>query len=139
MGFYLLGKLRFSHDSEMQHIGVGRLLFSILSLSFTIYLIPGLWGAPLKLISGFPPPEFYKEWIGTGSSNSCPHNLNCYHDYETGMAYARTQNKPVIIDFTGWSCVNCRKMEDNHHWFILRFRIRHTRFVIMIAIQIMRA
>ncbi len=113
MGFYLLGKIRFSHDSEIQHIGIGRLLFSIISLGFTVYLIPGLWGAPLKLISGFPPPEFYKEWISTGSSNHCPHNLNCYHDYETGMAYARTQNKPVIIDFTGWSCVNCRKMEDN--------------------------
>ncbi len=113
MGFYLLGKLRFSHDSEIQHIGIGRLLFSIISLGFTIYLIPGLWGAPLKLISGFPPPEFYKEWLTIGSSNVCPHNLNCYHDYESGMAYARTQNKPVIIDFTGWSCVNCRKMEDN--------------------------
>ncbi len=113
MGFYLLGKLRFSHDSEVPHIGIGRLLFSIISLGFTIYLIPGLWGAPLKLISGFPPPEFYKEWLTTGSSNHCPHNLNCYHDYESGMAYARTQNKPVIIDFTGWSCVNCRKMEDN--------------------------
>lgn len=113
MGFYLLGKLRFSHDSEVPHIGIGRLLFSILSLGFTVYLIPGLWGAPLKLISGFPPPEFYKEWITTGSNNHCPHNLNCYHDYEEGMAVARSQNKPVLIDFTGWSCVNCRKMEDN--------------------------
>jgi len=113
MGFYLLGKLRFSHDSETTHIGIGRLLFSILSLGFTVYLIPGLWGAPLKLISGFPPPEFYKEWITAGQSSECPHNLNCYHDYETGMAYAKAQNKPVLIDFTGWSCVNCRKMEDN--------------------------
>ena len=113
MGFYLLGKIRFSHDSEVQHIGIGRLLFAILSLGFTIYLIPGLWGAPLKLISGFPPPEFYKEWLSEGSSNHCPHNLNCYHDYEAGMQYARMQKKPVMVDFTGWSCVNCRKMEDN--------------------------
>lgn len=113
LGFYLLGKLRFSHDSDVPHISVPRLMFAILSLTFTLYLIPGIWGAPLKLISGFPPPEFYKEWITEKSSGHCPHNLNCYHDYEAGMAYAKTVGKPVMVDFTGWSCVNCRKMEDN--------------------------
>lgn len=111
-GFYLLGKLKFSHDSEVKYISVTRLIFSILVFTFTIYLIPGIWGAPLKLISGFPPPEFYKEWISEKSSE-CPHNLTCFHDFDEGMAYAKTQGKPVMIDFTGWSCVNCRKMEDN--------------------------
>jgi thiol:disulfide interchange protein DsbD len=67
------------------------------------------------LISGFPPPEFYKEWVTEkdNSGGECPHNLNCYHDYEAGMAYAKSIGKPVMVDFTGWSCVNCRKMEDN--------------------------
>jgi thiol:disulfide interchange protein DsbD len=113
MGFYLLGKLKFSHDSDVKHISVTRLMFAIITLTFTLYLIPGIWGAPLKLISGFPPPEFYKEWKSEKNSNHCPHNLNCYHDYDAGMAYARSVNKPVMVDFTGWSCVNCRKMEDN--------------------------
>jgi len=117
MGLYLLGKIRLSHDSEMPHLGTVRLLFAIITLTFTVYLIPGLWGAPLRMISGFPPPDFYKEWIshegGGAHTESCPHNLNCYHDYEAGMNYARQTGKPVMIDFTGWSCVNCRKMEDN--------------------------
>ncbi len=111
-GFYLLGKLKFSHDSDVKHISVSRLLFSIVIFTFTVYLIPGIWGAPLRLISGFPPPEFYKEWL-TENSSECPHNLTCFHDYEEGMKYAKAQEKPVMIDFTGWSCVNCRKMEDN--------------------------
>lgn len=116
MGFYLLGKLKFSHDSDMPYLGTGRALFAIITLSFTLYLLPGLWGAPLRIISGFPPPEFYKEWIqnsSEGGGEHCPHNLNCFHDYYEGMAYARQSGKPVMIDFTGWSCVNCRKMEDN--------------------------
>ncbi|MEP7167914.1 MAG: cytochrome c biogenesis protein CcdA [Bacteroidota bacterium] len=111
MGMYLLGRIKFAHDSEVQHVSVTRLIFSIITLSFTLYLIPGLWGAPLKLISGFPPPDFYKEW--KTAAHDCPHDLNCFHDYDEGMAYAKSQNKPVMIDFTGWSCVNCRKMEDN--------------------------
>lgn len=115
MGLYLLGKIRFAHDDDKMHVSTGRLIFAIIALTFTVYLIPGLWGAPLRMISGFPPPEFYKEWITPGASGgeSCPHNLNCYHDYEAGMAYAQQVGKPVMIDFTGWSCVNCRKMEDN--------------------------
>ena len=121
MGLYVLRKLNFSHDSVMHHLGTGRLIVAIITLSFTVYLIPGLWGAPLRAISGFPPPDFYKEWTNTSSgasaggshSETCPHNLNCFNDYEEGMAYAQQVGKPVMIDFTGWSCVNCRKMEDN--------------------------
>ncbi len=113
-GFYLLGKLKFSHDSDVKFISIPRLMFAVIVLSFTLYLIPGLWGAPLKVISGFPPPDFYKEWNTDKSGGGhCPHNLSCFHDYEEGMAYAKAQGKPVMIDFTGWSCVNCRKMEDN--------------------------
>jgi thiol:disulfide interchange protein DsbD len=128
MGLYLLGKFKLSHDSETRHISVGRLLMASLSLSFVVYLIPGLWGAPLKLISGFPPPTFYtegwnlatageqlatKESVVPGTDpDHCPHNLNCFHDYDAALAYAKTVNKPLMVDFTGWSCVNCRKMED---------------------------
>jgi thiol:disulfide interchange protein len=111
LGFYLLGKIRFAHDTEVNHISVRRLLLAIVSFSFALYLTPGVWGAPLKLISGFPPPEFYKEWKTTATE--CPHDLNCFHDYDEGMRYAKSQGKPVMVDFTGWSCVNCRKMEDN--------------------------
>lgn len=126
-GFYLLGKLKFSHDSEMKFISFGRLSLAIIVFSFTLYLIPGLWGAPLKLISGFPPPDFYSEWDHSGAipagnkiaeesgnnrkSNHCPNGLNCFHDYEEGLAYAKKVHKPVLLDFTGWACVNCRKME----------------------------
>lgn len=130
---YLFGMFRLPHDSPLQHLSVGRLLFAIVTLTFTIYLIPGMWGAPLKIISGFPPPKFYSEspnGIGGGSaaaavisnsdnhnsgghdSSTCPHNLNCFHDYEEGLAYAKEVGKPVLLDFTGWACVNCRKMED---------------------------
>lgn len=112
LGFYLLGKIRLSHDSDLAHIGIGRLLFALISLSFSLYLIPGIWGAPLKLISGFPPPDFYKEWK-TGKESDCPHDMLCFKDYDEGMRYAKNQGKPVMIDFTGWACVNCRKMEDN--------------------------
>jgi thiol:disulfide interchange protein len=111
-GVYLLGKLKFAHDSDVKHISVPRLMFALIVFAFTFYLLPGIWGAPLKLISGFPPPEFYKEWVEPRSSN-CPHDLLCFKDYEEGMRYARQQNKPVMLDYTGWSCVNCRKMEDN--------------------------
>jgi thiol:disulfide interchange protein DsbD len=130
---YLFGLFRLPHDSPIQNLSVGRLLFAIITLTFTIYLIPGMWGAPLKIISGFPPPKFYSEspnGFGGGAgaaaivsnsedhassghdSASCPHNLNCFHDYEEGLAYAKEVGKPVLLDFTGWACVNCRKMED---------------------------
>jgi len=127
LGFYLLGKIQFSHDSPVKFVSIPRLLLSILTFTFVIYLIPGMWGAPLKIISGFPPPMFYTEgWTigGNGGNVSsenilegsdpshCPHNLSCFHDYNVGLEQAKKLNKPVLLDFTGWSCVNCRKMED---------------------------
>jgi thiol:disulfide interchange protein DsbD len=130
MALYLFGAFQMPHDSKSSHLGVGRMLLAIFTLSFTLYLIPGLWGAPLKLISGFPPPSFYSEsptGIGGSTQSSipngadiplgadpehCPHGLNCFHDYETGLEYAKSVNKPILLDFTGWACVNCRKMEE---------------------------
>lgn len=126
---YLLGKFRMPHDSPTDKISVFRLMLAVLSLSFTVYLIPGLWGAPLKLISGFPPPMFYSESPqGVGGSSAailstghipdgadpdhCPLQLNCFHDFEDGKAYAEKVGKPILLDFTGWGCVNCRKMEE---------------------------
>lgn len=125
LGLYLLGKFKLSHDSEVKYISVGRLMFSIIVFSFVVYLIPGMWGAPLKLISGFPPPTFYNEGWSVGGNQAilsntkseskkghCPHGLNCYHDYYEGLEAARKSGKPLMIDFTGYTCVNCRKMED---------------------------
>src|SRR5690554_253840 len=129
MALYLFGKIKLPHDSPTDRISVGRLLFGIVVLTFTIYLIPGLWGAPLKIISGFPPPMTYSESPygvgnskGSGFSSSSeslpqhakygPHDIISFIDYEKGMAYARQVNKPVLIDFTGHACVNCRKMEE---------------------------
>lgn len=112
MGLYLLGKLKFSHDSDIGHISVTRFMFALITLCFATYMTPGIWGAPVKLLSGILPPEYYKEWRTT-TATDCPHNLNCFHDYDEGMAYAKAQNKPVLIDFTGYNCANCRKMEDD--------------------------
>ena len=127
LGMYLMGWFKLSHDSDVKFIAVPRLFFAVLILSFTTYLIPGLWGAPLKLISGFPPPDFYSEspsgFGGAVTSVSsadegshkkkehCPNQLPCFHDYDEALAYAKKVNKPLMIDFTGWACVNCRKME----------------------------
>ncbi len=125
-GFYLLGKIHMPHDSPLPFISVGRMLLSLLVLSFTVYMIPGLWGAPLKLISAFPPPQTYSESPhGFGSEASAniqalpegaeygPHGIISFTDYAKGLAYAKHVNKPVMIDFTGYACVNCRKMENN--------------------------
>ncbi|PRZ21254.1 protein-disulfide reductase DsbD family protein [Flavobacterium granuli] len=127
LAFYLFGKIQLPHDSPLTHISVGRLSLGIIVLSFTIYLIPGIWGAPLKMISGFPPPLNYSEMpngIGGGSVSKegasvlpegaefGPHNIVAFTDYDQGMAYAKKIGKPAMIDFTGHACVNCRKMED---------------------------
>lgn len=130
---YLFGKIKLPHDSPLSHISVGRLLLGLLTLTFTIYMLPGLWGAPLNLISAFPPSQEYSESpygvgyskTGGGSASAdhsdlpdgghllAPHDILAFNDYDKGLAYAKEVNKPVMIDFTGWACVNCRKMEQN--------------------------
>jgi thiol:disulfide interchange protein DsbD len=128
---YLFGKITLPHDSPTHHISVGRLYLGLLTLVFTMYLIPGLWGAPLKLISAFPPPPQYSESpFGVGGSGNGavssesikglpegaelgPHGIMVFHDYEDGLAYAKEIKKPIMLDFTGYACVNCRKMENN--------------------------
>ncbi|OXA67345.1 thiol:disulfide interchange protein [Flavobacterium aquidurense] len=127
LAFYLFGKITLPHDSPLNHISVGRLGFGLIVLSFTIYLIPGLWGAPLKLISGFAPPMQYSESPdgfgaakGSGETKSIlpegaelgPQNIITFHDYNKGMEFAKKAGKPVLLDFTGYACVNCRKMEE---------------------------
>ncbi|SFZ93081.1 thiol:disulfide interchange protein DsbD [Flaviramulus basaltis] len=132
LAFYLFGKIQLPHDSPLPHISVGRLSMGLIVLSFTIYMIPGLWGAPLNLISAFPPPLEYSESpYGVGFTKSgggsttdhadlpegahllAPHDIVAFNDYDKGLAYAKKIGKPVMIDFTGWACVNCRKMEQN--------------------------
>ncbi len=132
LALYLFGKIQLPHDSPLTHISVGRLSLGMLSLMFTIYMIPGLWGAPLNLISAFPPAQHYAESpYGVGftklgeeakANNSelpegahimAPHNILAFNDYDLGLAYAKKVNKPVMLDFTGHACVNCRKMEQN--------------------------
>lgn len=106
LGLYLLGKLKFSHDSDLKYVSVPRLFMAIISLAFAVYLVPGLWGAPLKSISAFSPPLWTQDFsLYKGEVHAK------FDDYETGMEYARKNNKPVMIDFSGYGCVNCRKME----------------------------
>lgn len=106
LGCYLLGKIKFSHDSDLPYVSVPRLFMAIISFSFAVYMIPGLWGAPLKAISAFAPPLY------TQDLNLYDSEVHAaFDDYETGMAYAKKVNKPVLIDFSGFGCVNCRKME----------------------------
>ncbi len=133
LAFYLFGKIQLPHDSPVSHISVGRLSLGLIALSFTIYMIPGLWGAPLNLINAFPPPQHYGESpygvgftklgssaasashgeIPEGAHLMAPHDILAFNDYDKGLAYAKKVGKPVMIDFTGHACVNCRKMENN--------------------------
>jgi len=135
LGFYFLGKLKFSHDSELKFISVPRLLMSIVTFAFVIYMIPGMFGAPLKALSGYIPPQATQDFdinqivrnnaINSGAIHQethtakysdflhLPHGLNGYFDYDEGMAASKKQNKPVFMDFTGHGCVNCREMEAN--------------------------
>jgi thioredoxin-related protein len=127
LSLYLLGKITLLHDSPLPFISVGRLLFGLTIMSFTIYMLPGHWGAPIKLIDSFPPPLEYSEspfGIGYPKTNiasiSLPNGANIgvqgitvFNDYEKGLAYAKKVNKPIMLDFTGQACVNCRKMENN--------------------------
>jgi thiol:disulfide interchange protein len=129
LGFYLLGKIKLSHDDNGNKISVVRLLAGMIVLTFSLYMIPGLWGAPLNLISGYLPPIGSQEFNLTNSTTSAdpasfkvkkygdrfsaPYNLDIYFDYDQGIEVAKKLNKPVFLDFTGWACVNCRKMESN--------------------------
>ena len=138
LALYLLGKIQLPHDSPQNHISVGRLSLALVVGAFTIYMLPGLWGAPLNLISAFPPPQHYSEspyGVGYTKQNTQiissvtsekkhsglpegahlmpPHDIISFHDYDKGLAYAKKVGKPVMIDFTGHACVNCRKMEQN--------------------------
>jgi len=109
---YLFGKIKFPHDGPLQKIGKGRITTSILVIAFVIYLIPGVTNtkyANLKLLSGFPPPMFYSIYE---KASECPLDLNCSKDWQEGLAKAKAENKPILLDFTGWACVNCRKMEE---------------------------
>ena len=131
MGVYLLGKIKFSHDSDVSYVSVPRLFFAILSFSFAVYMVPGLWGAPVSVLSGLAPPMNTQDFIlnGNGSSASKvsvdfparvkhsevlkpPVGFNPFFDLDEGLEYAKKVNKPILIDFTGHTCVNCRRMED---------------------------
>jgi thiol:disulfide interchange protein len=132
MGLYLLGKLKFAHDNELPFISVPRVFLAIVILAFTVYMVPGLWGAPLKSISAFLPPQATQDFDLSNpatvdatiiEANNEPHKyahlfdkpkgFNPYFDYNEAIAYAKKMHKPVMIDFTGHACVNCRKMEAN--------------------------
>lgn len=133
LGLYLLGKIRFAHDSDTQKIGVTRLLLAIITFAFVIYMLPGMWGAPLKGLSGYLPPLHTQDFVlgseapststapstvtdGTPAPKysdflSLPHGLQGFFDYQEALEYARKVNKPLFVDYTGHGCVNCREME----------------------------
>ena len=130
LGFYLLGKLRFAHDDEVTHISVPRLTLSIVVFSFVVYMIPGMFGAPLKALSGYMPPISSQDFVLTAGSGShqvadvpaqqegnkyaflhLPHGLQGYFDLDEALAAAKKAGKPVFVDVTGHGCVNCREME----------------------------
>jgi thiol:disulfide interchange protein DsbD len=141
MGLYLLGKIKFSHDSDVNYLSVPRLILAVITFSFVVYLIPGMFGAPLKALSGWTPPmtthdfdlnsvirENVKLYSGSEGSRQpaeicekpkyseslhLPHGLEGYFDFNQALACAKEQNKPLFIDFTGHGCVNCREMESN--------------------------
>jgi len=130
MGLYLIGKIRFAHDSEVQYLSVPRLLLAIATFAFVFYLIPGLWGAPLRGISSFLPSQTTQDFDLTRMTTAAgppaddtiyvgenvyegPHGIMSFLDYEEGMAAAREAGKPVFLDFTGHGCANCRRMEAN--------------------------
>ncbi len=111
LALYLFGVFRFPHDGPKQKISVTRTGVGLLSAIFSIYLIMGLFNfTNLKMLSGFPPPDFYSV---SETESDCPLGLNCFKDFDEGVAYAKAVNKPILLDFTGWACVNCRKMEEN--------------------------
>jgi thiol:disulfide interchange protein DsbD len=131
IGFYLLGKIQLPHDSKTEKVNVPRMLLAILVFAFVVYMIPGMFGAPLKALSGWLPPLTTQDFVSAGSGKveqrdadfpakpkyseflTLPHGIQGFFDYEEAVAYAKKVNKPIFIDFTGHGCVNCRKMEEN--------------------------
>ncbi|MEQ8220506.1 MAG: cytochrome c biogenesis protein CcdA [Arenibacter sp.] len=110
LSLYLFGILRFAHDGPKQRLSTGRKLTAVLTTAFAIYLILGLSKiTDLKLLSGFPPPQFYSIFE---TESDCPLGIDCFKDFDKGLAHAKQVNKPILLDFTGWACVNCRKMEE---------------------------
>ncbi len=111
MTLYLFGIFRFPHDGPKKKLALGRRIIGMVSALFTLYLILGVSNlTSLKLLSGFPPPDFYSIFE---QESDCPLGIDCFKDFETGLTYAKENNKPILLDFTGWACVNCRKMEEN--------------------------
>jgi len=113
LALYLFAKIKFPHDSPIKKLSFSRISLGVLSISFIIYISPGVMKNPtwnLSLLSGFPPPQFHSIYE---QETDCPLGLNCYDDFEEGLAAAKEKNKPILLDFTGWACVNCRKMEEN--------------------------
>ena len=113
LALYLFAKIKFPHDSPIKKLSFSRISFGIFILAFVVYISPGVLKNPtwnLSLLSGFPPPQFYSIYE---QENECPLGLNCYKDFDEGLAVSKLQNKPILLDFTGWACVNCRKMEEN--------------------------
>ncbi len=147
--FYLFGMFRLPHDDEPKGgIGVGRMMTGLLFSVFGFYLLPGIWGAPVKLVAGFPPPAFYAEnpnGFGSGSAPSgdqklsedahCPLNLPCFNDLEEARVYALQAGKPLLLDFTGWGCVNCRKMEEEV-WSRPEVRKRLAEDVVLVSLYV---
>lgn len=111
MTLYLFGLYKFPHDGPVKKLSAGRKFTAFISAAFTIYMILGVTKITnLKLLSGFPPPEFYSVFE---QESDCPLGIDCFKDFDEGLAYAKEVNKPILLDFTGWACVNCRKMEEN--------------------------
>ena len=147
--FYLFGMFRLPHDDEPKGgIGVGRMMTGLLFSVFGFYLLPGIWGAPVKLVAGFPPPAFYAEnpnGFGSGSAPlgeqkvsedaHCPLNLPCFNDLEEARVYALQAGKPLLLDFTGWGCVNCRKMEEEV-WSRPEVRKRLAEDVVLVSLYV---
>ncbi|MHB0754817.1 protein-disulfide reductase DsbD family protein [Polaribacter sp. M15] len=113
LALYLFAKIKFPHDSPIKKLSFSRISFGVLTIAFIIYIAPGVLKNPswnLSLLSGFPPPQFYSIYE---QESDCPLGLDCYKDFDEGLAKATEVNKPILLDFTGWACVNCRKMEEN--------------------------
>jgi thiol:disulfide interchange protein len=113
LALYLFGKIKFPHDAPIKKLSFFRVSFGVLVFAFVVYLIPGTFKNPtwnLNALSGFPPPQFYSIYE---QASDCPLGLNCYKDFDEGVLVAKAANKPILLDFTGWACVNCRKMEEN--------------------------